>query len=116
MSIAFVPTLTFVVAATLVVALHDQSDQPEPNESPYTASVVPVLPPVPPLGTVAAEGWIWIQSTLKSAAPMAMRITCVPAARLTVFVTSVQFCQPPVEGTLRPPVLSTPPNRTFTTP
>ena len=44
------------------------------------------------------------------------RIDCVPAFSVTVFRTVVQVCQPPVDGTPTPPVLSSPLNSTCSVP
>ena len=80
-----------------------------------------VTVPVPVPAFVTVSVWlvvaavISIQLTLKLAPVIEMRMNCCPAERLTpVLETSVQVCQPPVEGTVRLPVLSTPPKRTLT--
>src|SRR5262245_60862435 len=76
--------------------------------------------PVPPFDTVSRKldgvaAVISIQLTLKLPPVIAMRMNCWPAERLTpVRSRFVHVCQPPVEGTARLPVLSTPPNRTIT--
>src|SRR5688572_19119175 len=80
-----------------------------------------VTVPLPAPAFVTVRAWlvvaavISIQLRLKLPPVIETRMNCCPPERLTpVLVRSVHVCQPPVEGTVRLPVLSTPPKRTLT--